>query len=136
MLFRTANPLRRRRIFHHPCCGLVEVIVLLARNVLDQSLDDLIALHALGFGVEVGDDAMAEHGQCDLANVLSADVIPPLQQRPGFAGEDQILAGPWPRAPADVFVHEIRAAAFGFARQAGESHDPPPAPCAPLPVAA
>src|SRR5258706_11154427 len=107
--------LRHRFIPHDLRCRSVQLFVLLARYEVDQLFDQVVALDAFGFGVEVGDDAVTQHGGSDLADVFGADVIATLQQRAGLAGEDQVLAGAGAGAPADVIVDEGRAAAFGAA---------------------
>src|SRR5205823_484558 len=79
----------------------VKLVVLLARDELHQPSHDAVALHAFGFGVEVRDDPMTQHGQRDLADVLGADVIAALEQRAGLTGENEILTGARARAPGD-----------------------------------
>ena len=42
-----------------------------ARIVFDELVDDLVGGHAFGLGVEVGDDAVAQHRVGDRADVVA-----------------------------------------------------------------
>src|SRR5271170_2487596 len=111
---------RRRPIAHHTSSCFIEFVVLLARNEFDQLSHDLIAADSLGFGVEIGHDAMTQHRQRHLADVVGTDVIAAFEKGSRLAGEDQILAGARTGTPAYEFVDETGTVAFGAAGQAGE----------------
>src|SRR5688572_16850506 len=76
---------RRGLISQHLRRRGVEIVILLSRDRLDQSLHYRVALHPFRFGVEVGDDAVSQHGDRNLANIFRAHVITTFQERPGFA---------------------------------------------------
>src|SRR4029078_6003749 len=119
---RYSVPSRLLLIPHHLRGRLIELVILLTRDVLHQLLHDRVALDALGLGVEVGDDAVPQHRQRDLADVLRAHVIAALEQCTRFAGEDEVLAGARPSAPGDVVFDEVgnHAAGLALARQPAE----------------
>ncbi len=62
---------------------------------------------AFGFGVEVGEDAVAEGGVGDFADVVGADVVAAVEEGAGFAREDESLAGAGAGAPAYVVFDEF-----------------------------
>jgi hypothetical protein len=45
------------------------------RYGFEQAVDDLINPDALGFGVEIGEDAVAQYGGGDLADVFAGNVV-------------------------------------------------------------
>src|SRR3954470_8385441 len=90
---------RRRLISQHLRRLLVQLFVLLLGDEVDQALHDRVWLHPFGLGIEVGDYTVAQDWDRDLAYVFGANVIPTLQERAGFAGEDEILAGARAGAP-------------------------------------
>src|SRR5438045_2130208 len=57
---------RRRLISQHLCRLLVQLFVLLLGDEVDQLLHDRVGLHPFGLGVEIGDDAVAQHRDRDL----------------------------------------------------------------------
>src|SRR5262245_27436127 len=63
------------------------------RHCLEQAIDDRVGRHAFRLRVEVGDDAMPQHGVRQGADVLEADVIAAARQRTRLAAEHQILRG-------------------------------------------
>src|SRR5271157_6141272 len=66
---------------------------------LEDLVDDLIRADSLGVGVEVGEDAMAEHGPQDGADVAGADSQPAVEDGAGLGGQNDILGGPRSGAP-------------------------------------
>ena len=58
----------------------VEHVVLRTHGV-EQARDDLIGVDAVGFGLEVHEDAVPQDRQRDLADVLDRDDAPALEQR-------------------------------------------------------
>src|SRR6478736_7851298 len=69
------------------------------RHRLEQARDDRVGVDALGLGVEVGDDAMAQDGRRQRANVSDGHVVPAVQQGAGLAAEDEGLRGAKASAP-------------------------------------
>src|SRR5208337_2292704 len=61
---------------------------------LEDLVDDLIGADSLGVGIEVGEDAMAEHGSQDGADVAGADSQPAVQDGAGLGGQNDVLGGP------------------------------------------
>ena len=61
---------------------------------LEDLVDDLIGADSLGVGIEVGEDAMAEHGPQDGADVAGADGQPAVEDGAGLGGQNEVLGGP------------------------------------------
>ena len=57
-------------------------------------------LIAFGLGVEVGDDAVPQHGTGHGADVVAAGVEAAVQHGPGLRPQHQVLARPRAGAPA------------------------------------
>src|SRR5436853_197711 len=95
---------RSRKLRH---ARVLQIFAALARDELEQLLDNLVAVDAFGFGVEVGDDAVAQRGQRDGRDVFGRDVVAALQHGTGFAAEDQILAGARAGSPAHIVLYEL-----------------------------
>ncbi len=92
------------------------------RGLVDEHFDDVVGADAFGFGVEVGEDAVAEGGVGDGADVFCADMIPALQEGAGLAGEDEGLAGAGTGAPTDVILDELGRVGLAQARLADEAN--------------
>src|SRR5690349_18270076 len=92
-----------------------------------QAPDDFVRVDAVGFRLEVHQDAVAQHRQRHGANVLEVDYGPPLEQRASLAAEEKRLAGAWARAPAHPLADEIRRflrrRTRGADETGGEIHD-------------
>src|SRR4051812_44005649 len=75
---------------------------------LAQELRDHLArIDALGFGVEVGEHAVAEDGLGESAHVLHGGRRAPLQGRAGLRRQDERLGSARTRAPAHVILHVL-----------------------------
>ena len=58
------------------------------RHVLENLGDDVVGSDALGLGLEIQDEAMAQGGGRDRLDVIEADVESALDQGADLAGED------------------------------------------------
>ena len=76
-------------------------------DLLEQRIDHVVGRHAVGLGVEVGDDAVAEDGLGDRADVVGGDVEAALEDGAGLGREDEVLAGARACAPGEVFLDEL-----------------------------
>src|SRR5262249_27856470 len=90
----------------------------------EQLLDDVLAALALGLGLEVGADAVPQHGDGHLADVVEGDAEPAVHGGHRLAAEDQVLPGPRTRPPVHHAAGELRR---GRVLRPGGPH-PPPAP--------
>ena len=75
----------------------------------DQPLDEALGRLALGLGLEVGADPVAEDRDGDLADVVERDAEPAVHRGHRLAAEDQVLAGPGAGAVVDQVLDELRA---------------------------
>ena len=73
-----------------------------AAQVLEQA--SLVVIIP-GYGMAV---SQAQHRVRDRPHVLHRDVVAPLQHRVRLGPDDQVLAGPRPRAPQNVIFDELR----------------------------
>ena len=89
--------------------------------MFQQSFEDIVGLEAFGLGVEVGDDAVAEDGEGDGADVVGGDVVAAVEDGAGLGGEDEVLAGAWAGAPGDVVADELGDVGLAAAGGAGEA---------------
>src|SRR5947209_20537837 len=78
-----------------------------AGNEREDLFDDLLDGDALGLGVEVGDQAMAEHGGGDGLDIFQGHEEPAAHEGAGFSSEDQKLAGAGAGAPTEPVADEI-----------------------------
>ena len=81
-------------------------------NHPQDPFDHLIGVDALGVGVEIGEDAVSEHGICHGADVLGLHGETPPQDRPGFRAEDHVLGRAGAGAPGEPFLNEVGARRF------------------------
>ena len=58
------------------------------RNGIQQPLDDVVDLDALGFGVESRNEPVAEDGQRQRRDVIGSDMKAASENRSDFRGED------------------------------------------------
>jgi len=80
----------------------------------------LIHRDAFGFGVEGGDEAVAEGRGGEGLNVVDGDVRAALKKGAHFAGEDEHLAGTRAGTPTEHAFHILRGGGFIRARGADE----------------
>src|ERR1700722_7803620 len=84
------------------------------RYHLEELVDDLVGRDAFRFGPEVREHAVAKDRVRHRADVLEADVIAPVGERPGLATQHQILRGADAGAKRHVLLHQIgRLLRFG-----------------------
>src|SRR5262245_54627305 len=72
---------------------------LVGLDLFEQTLYDLVRRHAVRFGREARDQAVAKHWLGDRADVLGGDVEAALQQRVGLGAEHEVLARAWASTP-------------------------------------
>src|SRR4030042_414383 len=80
------------------------------RNGVDQLVHDLHRVQPLGLGGEVARDPVPEDRDGDTADVVQADTVAPVHGRKCLTAPEQELPGPWPTAPVDVLLYEVRRA--------------------------
>src|ERR1039458_8121879 len=79
-------------------------------------LDDRVGLDPFAQRVVVRDNAMPQHGRRYALQIAYLRRGSPIQQGRGLGGGDQVLRGPWARAPGDILTHIIiRGGVFGTA---------------------
>ena len=100
----------------------MDQLALVAGCVLDELVDDVVGLDALRLGVEVRDDAVAQHGVRHGPDVVARDVIPAPENGPGLSAQDEVLAGARPGAPRHPFLDELGRLALVHARLPHELH--------------
>jgi len=83
----------------------------------EDLFEQIVGRPAVRLGLEVQDDAMAERGQQQGANVLHADVEPSFEQRADLAAEDQCLCAARRTAVPDIFICQEIFPAFGVRRE-------------------
>ena len=72
-------------------------------------LNDLFGSNAFRLRMEIREDAMAEHRDSQLLNVLDGDVIPALHQGAGLRTENQELRSAQAGAVVHVLLDEVRS---------------------------
>src|SRR5208337_5487358 len=75
---------------------------------LEDLVDDLIGADSLGVGVEVGEDAMAEHGAQDGTDVAGADGQAAVEDSAGFGGQNDVLGGTRSSTPGQPVLDEAQ----------------------------
>jgi ribosomal protein S12 methylthiotransferase len=96
----------------------------LARDRLEEVLDDPLDRDSLGLGREVGEHPVAHRRMDHPLDVLRRDVEPAVQQRVCLRPQDQRLAGARPGTPAHVLLHHLRDARLGGTRGPGPRGPP------------
>jgi len=76
-------------------------------DFVEQPLDDILGAHALGLGLEIGADTMAQHRNGDFANVVDGDRESAVHGGECLAAVNQELPRPRPGAPIDQLAHEV-----------------------------
>src|SRR4051794_41805153 len=77
-------------------------------STIEEPPHDLVGVDTVRLGLEVDEDAVAQHRQRDGADVVEVDDGAPLEERPRLAAEQQRLAGARTGAPAHPLAHELR----------------------------
>ena len=77
------------------------------RGCVQDLVDDSLGLDALGFGVEVRDDAVLQDPVREGADVVDARCCASIEEGTRLGAENQELARPWSGSPGDVFLDEI-----------------------------
>ena len=75
--------------------------------MFQQAVDHCLDGHAFGLGAVAEQDAVAERGVGERADVLGRDVDPAREQRPGLRPQHQELPGAQAGAPAHPVVDEV-----------------------------
>ena len=75
--------------------------------IIQQLVNDIHRGHAVGFGVKVGDDAVAEDGFGRGADVVDVGGHSAVQDAAGFGSDNQVLGGTGSSAPADPVADEL-----------------------------
>src|SRR5262245_51963746 len=78
------------------------VLELLGGNVFDEPTNHVVGLDPIGLGVEVGHDAMAQHGGGHGADVVAGGKVATVKHRAGLGAENEILTCSRPRAPVYI----------------------------------
>src|SRR5688572_28382016 len=76
-------------------------------HVLQQTSDDLIRVDAVRFRLEVHQQSMPQHRECDRADVLMGHDAAAFEERPRLGAEEQRLPCPGARTPADPLVDPL-----------------------------
>src|SRR6266568_3331068 len=74
---------------------------------LNQSPDNLFNIHALRFCAIVEQDAMAQRGIGQGADVIQGHVRAAFQERPGLGAEDEELTGSRAGSPTGPLIDEV-----------------------------
>src|SRR5207249_5297161 len=93
-----------------------------AGNLGEQAGDYFVRIHAFGFGVEVGEDAVAEDRRGDGFYVLGHGVGPAIQRGAGFGAEDQVLRSARAGAPTYPLADEVRRFRLVRASRTAQRH--------------
>ncbi len=92
------------------------------RLPIEQPLQDRVGIQALGFGMEIQQNAMAQDGSSQGSDIFVGDVIPATQQSAGFGGQHNELRGAHASAEIHVALHEIRSASVVGTRGTDQFH--------------
>ena len=74
-----------------------------------KPVDDVAGGEPFALGLEVGHDAVAQHGRSQRLDIFDGDRIAALQDRARFGAEDQILRSARAGAPFDVILDVLRS---------------------------
>ena len=109
LVFRRLRPARGSPPGRSVCCRAGLSVGRLGHG-LEDSVDDLIGIDALGVGVEVGEDAVPQHGPDHGADVAGADGQAAVEDGPGLGRQDDVLGGAGPGAPGQPVLDEVECA--------------------------
>ena len=76
-------------------------------NFVDEALCETLGAYSLCLCVEINNDAVTEHGECDAANIVGRNRVPSVQSGSRFAGEYEKLRGSRASAPTDHILYVI-----------------------------
>src|SRR4029077_9425565 len=76
-------------------------------DAVEDLEQDVVGIDSLGLGLEVQEDAMAQAGQIDAAQVLETDVVPAVEQGADLGGQDQGLDAAGAAPPSDILVGRL-----------------------------
>src|SRR5947207_709332 len=74
---------------------------------LEQPLDDVVVADSLGLRLKIGADAMPEHGDGDLLDVVDGDAVSAVHRRDRLGALYQVDSGARASAPVDHALDEI-----------------------------
>jgi hypothetical protein len=74
-------------------------------DAVQKHVDDVVGGDAVGVGVEVGDDAVAQHGVRDLLDILDARQRAPVHYGAHLGAQNEILSRARAGAPRHVLLH-------------------------------
>ena len=77
---------------------------------LEELVDDLVGIDALGVGVEVGEDAVPQDGPDDGADVAGADGQAAVEDGPGLGRPGRCTGRRGARAPGQPVLDEVECA--------------------------
>src|SRR6266446_3234955 len=83
-------------------------------NRLDDALDDVGSVDAVGMRGVVKHDAMGEAGDCDAFDILTRDVGAAVEQRADLGAENKRLRAARTRAEHHVAIHHLVVHALGL----------------------
>src|SRR5258708_26150022 len=83
-------------------------------NRLDNALDDMGSVDAVGMRGVVKHDAMREAGDCDALDVLTRDIGAAVEQRAHLGAENKRLRAARARAEHHVAIHHLVVDALGL----------------------
>src|SRR3981081_1811417 len=101
------SSLRRNSGSNPPVSSMVRDLYPRGANRLDDSLDDMGSVDAVGMRGVVKHDAMREAGDCDALDILTRDVGAAVEQRPHFGAENKCLRTARTRAEHHVAIHHL-----------------------------
>src|SRR5215831_17480947 len=78
------------------------------RHILQQLGDYVVRRFAFSVGLECAYQPMAQYQRRKRGDVITGDIEPALAGCPRAPCQDQVLAGPWARAPANPALHVVR----------------------------
>src|SRR5262249_47050979 len=88
--------------------GAREMVIASRRRIPGDGVEDaprhVLRGDAFTLGGEIRNEPMPQNGHGDGGDVLGGDVAAALQQGVRLGGQDQVQAGPRPRAPGEPFV--------------------------------
>src|SRR4051812_45100778 len=84
-------------------------------QLLENFEEDVVGVESFGLRFEVENDAVAQRGQVDAADVFEADVIAAFKEGPHFGGQSKGLGAAGTAAPAKILIGDWqRVRAFGM----------------------
>src|SRR5690606_386107 len=89
-------------------------------HVLQQAVDDVLDGYLLRFRVKIGQNAMAEYGVRERADILDGHVVTAAEDGPHLVAEQERLDWPQTGAPGDPAPDEVGSRGIGRPRRTDE----------------